>query len=115
MPERPKKPCRYPGCPELVESGYCDKHADHERTTDKYRGSAASRGYDHGWRVFREAYLRKHPLCVDCLAMRPQRVTAATEPHHTIRLRDRPDLRFDERFLMALCKPCHQVRTARGE
>lgn len=113
MPTRPQRPCRYPRCPELVDSGYCANHAELDKRADRWRGSAASRGYDANWRRFRIAYLRKHPLCVDCLAQ--QRVMAATEPHHVQKVRDRPDLMYDERNLMPLCKPCHQVRTARGE
>lgn len=109
MPARPKQPCRHPNCSELTDKGHCDRHKPQQRE----RGTAAQRGYDHQWRVFREAYLRKHPLCVDCLADRI--ITVATEPHHIQKVRDRLDLRLDERNLMALCKPHHQVRTARGE
>jgi 5-methylcytosine-specific restriction protein A len=115
MPTRPKRPCRRPGCPELVDQGYCEQHADHDRAADRYRGTAASRGYDHKWRVFRESYLRKHPLCVDCLSAEPQRINVATEVHHKLKLAEHPELKYDENNLMALCKPDHQVRTARGE
>ena len=26
MPHIPKKPCRYPGCPELTNETFCEKH-----------------------------------------------------------------------------------------
>ena len=26
MPRRPKKPCSFPGCPNLTEGRYCDEH-----------------------------------------------------------------------------------------
>lgn len=33
MPKKPKTPCRYPGCPKLVENGYyCEEH---KRLVDK--------------------------------------------------------------------------------
>lgn len=77
------------------------------------RESACKRGYDRRWRRFRIVYLQQHPLCVDHLAQ--GLVAAATEPHHIIRLSLRPDLKYDENNLMALCGDCHKVRTARGE
>ena len=27
MPRKPKKPCKHPGCPKLVEGMYCEEHA----------------------------------------------------------------------------------------
>ena len=45
MPRIPKRPCRYPGCPNLCDSGvYCRKHSEY--SADRMRGSAAERGYD---------------------------------------------------------------------
>lgn len=45
MPRSPKRPCRYPGCPNLCDSGvYCRKHSEY--SADRMRGSAAERGYD---------------------------------------------------------------------
>ena len=41
------------------------------------RPSAAARGYDGQWRRFRAAYLRRHPLCADCLE--GKRAVEATE------------------------------------
>ena len=42
-------------------------------------------------------------------------ITASNEIHHVQRLAEHPEAKYDERHLKALCKPCHQVRTARGE
>lgn len=80
---------------------------------DLWRGSAASRGYDHRWRGFRRSFLASNPLCADCEAT--GRVRAATEVHHTVKLRDHPDSRLDPTACRALCHDCHSVRTARGE
>jgi 5-methylcytosine-specific restriction endonuclease McrA len=48
---------------------------------------------------------------MDCLPI----VTAATDVHHKQKLRDRPELKYEEENLMGLCKACHDKRTARGE
>lgn len=77
---------------------------------DRWRGSAASRGYDRTWRRLREAHLDAHPLCVDC--ERAGQVTAATEVDHIIRIEVRPDLRLDPENLQSLCKPHHSAKTA---
>ena len=54
MPKHPKRPCRYPGCPNLCESGtYCSEHS--AESPDRLRGSATERGYDAKWRRARKA------------------------------------------------------------
>lgn len=65
---------------------------------------------DVRWRAFRKAYLAQHPLCADCLPV----VTAATDVHHVVKLRDGGD-QYDPGNCMALCHACHAVRTGRGE
>ena len=45
MPHTPKRPCRYPGCPNLCDSGvYCEGHRK-EWSHDAIRGGA---GISHG-------------------------------------------------------------------
>ena len=37
MPSKPKRPCSYPGCPNLTDGQYCEKHRISERRKyDKY-------------------------------------------------------------------------------
>jgi len=79
---------------------------------DQQRGSSDSRGYDSKRRRFRLDYLRRNPLCLDCLDQ--DRVTAATEPHHLIKLKIEPDRKYNETNLRPLCHECHSIRTARG-
>ena len=44
MPRTPKRPCRYPGCPNLCDNGvYCSQHSQY--SSDRMRGNAAERGY----------------------------------------------------------------------
>lgn len=117
MPSRPQRPCRATGCPALTDSGWCEAHKTQSTASAKHhdaqRGSASARGYDSAWRRHRLVYLARHPLCNDCLAA--GRVVVATDVHHVIKLRERPDLKTVESNLMALCSPCHDTRTARGE
>ena len=69
--------------------------------------------HDWAWQEFAIEYRKRHPLCMDCMA---RGVTEATaEVHHKRRLRDFPELKYDENNLMSLCSTCHGTRTARGE
>lgn len=63
MPRKPKKPCKHPGCPKLVDGMYCEEHAS---LHGQERGDSAVRGYDSKWRKARERFLKCHPLCVQC-------------------------------------------------
>jgi 5-methylcytosine-specific restriction endonuclease McrA len=51
---------------------------------------------------------------VDCLK-EDHRAVSATDVHHIAKLRERPDLRFEETNLMPLCSGHHDARTARGQ
>jgi len=75
--------------------------------------TTTERGYGGDWQRVRARCLRHNPLCHDC--SESGRVTIAKEVHHVKKIKDRPDLRLDERNLMTLCKRCHEVRSARGE
>lgn len=129
MPWATKKPCGHPGCGELVSGArYCEKHllpkSEGRRKYDRFRGSAASRGYDRNWKAVRREFLEEHPLCEDCLdderediarGVTPQRVMAATEAHHVKKVAEHPELRLRTDNLRALCHDHHSRRTARGE
>jgi len=112
VPYRLARPCRAFMCPNTTTNanGYCDEH---QALARERRGSARERGYDWQWEKFRARYLREHPLCVDCLAKHC--MTPATEVHHEKKLKDFPELKYDKRYLHALCHQCHSKRTARGE
>ncbi len=112
MPALPKKVCAHAGCARLVTAAQskCEQHISLARKRfDKRRGSAAQRGYDKDWRVFRLAYLSRHPLCVSA---EHAHLVVATEIDHILPLRDRPDLKFQESNLQALCKSCHSRKTS---
>lgn len=103
MAQAPKRRC--PHCPQYMP---CEKHSGQ---ADRERGSSTERGYDRAWQRLRRAFLAEYPLCMDC----SPRVTVATEVHHVRKVRDYPQLRLEWSNLMACCRACHQIRTARGE
>jgi 5-methylcytosine-specific restriction enzyme A len=78
---------------------------------DRERPSAARRGYNSRWRRARAAYLARNPLCVRCQAQ--ERIRAATVVDHVVPHRGDPKLFWDEANWAALCKPCHDAKTAR--
>ena len=80
MPRSPKRPCRYPGCPNLCESGtYCPEHS--AESPDRLRGNAAERGYDAKWRRARRHFLQRHPLCANCLSQGCPHASHGRGPH----------------------------------
>ena len=105
MPRKALKPCKHPGCPRLTEGAYCDEH----KPLHPERPSAAKRGYGSKWQRVSKAYLRKHSLCVKCLAQ--GKYVTATVVDHIIPFRDNEILHWDESNFQALCKACHDKKT----
>jgi 5-methylcytosine-specific restriction protein A len=113
LPERSKKMCAIPGCPNMTTSRWCDEHKKTPaiaRPYDARRGSASSRGYDAAWKKLRLVALRRDLyLCQDCL--KTGRPTQAEEVHHIISIAEDADKRLDLDNLLSLCGPCHLVHT----
>ena len=141
MPNAPKRPCREPGCPALVDSGRCPTHQRKRyRQQDANRESAAKRGYDAAWQPVRiAAFVRDAWQCVDC-GWEPMIVTAFREAgeglpstaavleslrirqrrgerhlhgDHIETIEDRPDLRLDVGNIATRCNVCHNRKTMR--
>ena len=111
MPKAPKRPCRYPGCPNLCDKGvYCSQHM--QFSSDRMRGGAESRGYDARWRKARTAFLQRNPLCNEC--MKRGKITPATVVDHIIPHRGDRKLLWDESNWQPLCKCCHDRKTGSG-
>jgi len=110
MPWKPKKPCAYPGCPELTTGRYCPRHKKQvEHDYNVYgRSPEQKKRYGSAWRKIRARFLVAHPLCEKC--REAGRLTAATEVHHILPLAHGGT--NDEQNLMALCKSCHSRITA---
>lgn len=114
MPVKPKKPCRQPGCPELVDTGYCDRHKKQEQKQyDERRGSSTERGYDARWRRYRLMYLRRNPLCVMCED--EGKLTPATVVDHITPHKGNYELFWDETNHQSLCAHHHNVKTAKED
>jgi len=117
MPQRPKRPCRHPGCPSTQRSGtgFCSAHARDAQAYDRDRPNAAGRGYDRRWRTARLLYLAYHPVCVLC--QEQGRATAAVVVDHIVPHHGDMSLFWDESNWQSLCIPCHTRKTgaeARG-
>lgn len=74
------------------------------------RPSAAKRGYDRRWKRARAWYLRRHPLCVICEL--DGRVVVATAVDHIQPHRGDCDRMWNTSNWQALCKRCHDRKTA---
>ena len=111
MPRTPRRPCRFPGCPNLCDSGvYCRDHRQY--STDRVRGSADARGYNAEWRRARKAFLQKHPLCAEC--RKAGKLIPATVVDHIIPHRGDRKMFWDENNWQPLCKGCHDQKTGSG-
>ena len=117
MPTKPPKPCKVPGCKSITRrpSGFCDNHLQHEKRMrsefDRHRLSSTMRGYGYKWQKYREAYLHAHPLCEEC--KRRDRIEAATVVDHIQDHEGDMRLFWDVDNHQALCKSCHDRKTAR--
>ena len=110
-PFAPQRPCNYPGCSKLTSASRCDRHKKQERQEyDKRRGYPAARGYRYNWRITSRIYLGRNPLCVECIKQR--RVVTATVTDHIVPHKGDPALFWDPNNWQALCKPCHDKKTA---
>ena len=109
MPYKPKKPCGYPGCPELTDGRYCEKHKKqaaqeynrYQRNPDTYKR------FGYRWRKVREAYISKHPLCELC--EQQGRLVPAEEVHHIKPWAEGGGDEDDN--LQSLCTSCHSRLT----
>lgn len=110
MPIRPKRPCSYPGCPELVADRYCEAHQKliDARYNKFQRNPATGKRYGGEWRKIRGRYIKAHPLCEMC--KKAGKLIPAEEVHHIIPLSKGGT--HVESNLMSLCTSCHSTITA---
>ena len=89
MPRKPKRPCSWPGCPNLTEGRFCEEHQKEEnRRYEKYgRDPAVRRRYGRAWKRIRDKYASEHPLCEQCL--KEGRYVKTEEIHHKLPLSPR--------------------------
>lgn len=111
------RPCGKSTCRALTRQRYCDQHTDEiskqRAEQDKRRGSSSQRGYGSKWQRAREWFLKSNPLCVRCAS--GNRVTVATVVDHIIAHKGDMSLFWDRDNWQALCKACHDTKTARED
>lgn len=114
MPHKPKRPCSWPGCPQLTDGRYCPEH---ERMAMReynrhHRSKEQRRRYGNHWKRTRDAFLAEHPFCEMCRA--EGRVTSADTVHHVVPVSEGGSGEWDN--LMALCHVCHsRLHAHRGD
>ena len=111
MPKKPKRPCSYPGCPNLTDGRFCEKHQKQEnRRYEKYdRTPEMKKRYGKAWKKIRDRHMAQYPLCEMC--KKQGRLTPAGEVHHIKPLSMGGT--NDDGNLMSLCKVCHSEITAK--
>jgi len=119
MPTRPKKPCAYPGCPELVPAGqtYCEMHREiynknrHQRYDVYERNERAKKFYSSpAWKKLRKIQLNEQPLCAMCL--KKNIIKQAEMVDHIVPIQINWSLRLVKSNLQSLCNRCHAIKTA---
>ena len=68
MPRKPKRPCSYPGCPNLTDGRYCPEHQQKVNSNyEKYgRDKSTKKRYGRAWKRIRDKYASEHPFCELC-------------------------------------------------
>ncbi|OON87798.1 HNH endonuclease [Pyramidobacter sp. C12-8] len=118
MPRRAKHPCPHPGCGALVEAGhkYCPLHesehpirrSEYDKKYDAKRPESHRFYHTARWQRLRNAYIRKHPLCEEC--MRNGRIAVAKVVDHIVEIKDGgPTTQWSN--LQSLCMACHNAKT----
>ncbi len=110
MPRKPKRPCSHPGCSEVSEARYCEKHKSlMNKNYNKYqRHPDSNKRYGRSWKRIRDRYIKSHPLCEEC--KKQGLLTPAEEVHHILPLSKGGGNETSN--LMSLCKSCHSHITA---
>ena len=116
MANRALRICEHPGCGKITQGRFCAEHepeaySQQARAYDRYRGSAAQRGYDARWHRFSKAYLARpeHRFCA--LHISPKCAGIAQCVDHIRPLRGRSDPgRFDPSNLQPACLACNTLK-----
>lgn len=121
-PTQPPRPCRSPGCPQLVYdgSGFCQAHAaqrgraQHDRDYDHHTrantpalAEAARIRSSAQWKKVARLHKAQCPVCCNVFHLHDLCPAPTQESHHIIPVAERPDLAFDLTNLAPLCHRCH--------
>ena len=111
MPRKPKIPCAYPGCPELVDGTYCEKHKKkRDSEYNKYSRDEFSKFFykSKEWIILRAEQLKLHPFCEECL--KQGKVKRAKIVDHIIPIKQ-GGAKLDLANLQSLCWSCHSRKS----
>ena len=114
MSEKPLRPCRYPGCYELVSDGYCAKHQPPKRSGQRSAEAESWRWmyFTDEWRKdLRPTQLMREPFCRECA--RAGRRVRATDVDHIVDHKGDWAVFCARGNLESLCHSCHSRKTAR--
>lgn len=105
--------CSEPGCGVLVSTGRCETHAPRARLT-RIDYAKVHRWYvSTRWQRLRLDVLQAEPFCRSCRDRGVKRLTIDVD--HIRKHDGDPVLFWNRDNLQGLCKPCHTVKTNRGE
>lgn len=110
----PSRPARW--CPRCQTShpGACPvAAASFRKQADERRGTAAQRGYGARWQKASKAFLAAHRICVE--DERDGQLVASQVVDHIVPHKGDMKLFWDSRNWQALCKSCHDRKTARED
>lgn len=97
------KPCRWPGCAELVARGYCGEHQ--QKVDAGYRKKGKRAAYrTRRWRALRRRVLAEQPLCADGCGQ------LAVEVDHVKPVEDGGAM-WERANLQGLAHACHSRKT----
>lgn len=82
-------------------------------TGESQRENANARGYNYRWQKCCRLFLAENPLCMECAKHR--HTTLATVVDHITPHRGDMVKFWDTGNWQALCKPCHDTKTGKGE
>ena len=89
------------------------RRSDRVRDRDKWRGTAAERGYSSRWRREAIRFRKRHPMCAECLK---KGITTPSEcVDHIVPHRGDETLFWTESNWQALCNECHRSKTRGGQ
>jgi 5-methylcytosine-specific restriction protein A len=115
MPIRPKRPCNFQSCNELVDFGYCELHKQKMAEIRRQEANEDILRPFYGckrWRTTRQVILGRDPICTKC------HKTASTVVHHVIDARiwiQQGNDFYHESNLVGICESCHNRISAKRQ
>lgn len=113
MPHLPKKPCRYPGCAELTNELYCEKHKkEMNKQYNQHERDLFSKTFYSSpkWREVRKRKLQQQPFCEEC--KRNGTIIKATIVDHIVPIKQGGQP-YDMNNLQSLCWSCHSRKSVK--